>query len=77
LVELLQDGQNAKLRALAAGALGKVGPAAVAARLALEKAQLDEDENVKRESTKALSLISRARESRDSPDSTKPTPKPH
>jgi HEAT repeat protein len=59
LIEALQDGRNAKLRVLAAEALGKVGPGAMAARAALEKAQADEDENVKQEVTKALSLIPR------------------
>jgi HEAT repeat protein len=57
LVEVLQDGQNAKLRALAAGALGKVGQAAATARPVLEKAEADEDKDIKREATRALNLI--------------------
>ena len=59
LIEALQDGQHARLRALAAEALGRIGQAAAAARPALEKAIADEDKNVKREAAKALNLISR------------------
>jgi HEAT repeat protein len=66
LIEALQDGQNAKLRVLAADALGRVGPGAMAARADLEKAEADEDENVKQEVTKALRLIPHEPQGRDS-----------